>query len=73
MYENEMYIFISIDDVLTDSVSVSESALSQIPDLVAGSLSTVPELGIELASTQILVRCMQVLHHLLSLLKLCNP
>jgi len=47
-----MYIFIGNDDVLTDSVSVRESASLQIPDSVAVSLSTVPELGIEPASTQ---------------------
>jgi len=54
MYVMILYIFIG-DDVLTEIVSVSESDASaslQIPDSASGSLSTVPELDIEPASTQ---------------------
>jgi len=48
-----LYIFIGYD-VLTETVSVSESdtsALLQIPDSASGSLPNVPELGIEPAPT----------------------
>jgi len=54
MYVMVLYIFIG-DDVLTETVSVSESdtsVLLQIPDSASGSLPTVPELGIEPAPTQ---------------------
>ena len=64
-----------MDDVLTETVSVSESDLESLSasfHIHDSEPASIPEPSIQLSKSWMLVRFIQVLHHLLSSLKPCD-